>query len=98
MRNESGITYETRGEERASNRVDDNHVLRSLSMYDKTLYLQRIFFAVEKTAKYEQDEIDGTARIIKGMLKDADKAIDVAIENLEEVLIFRKVFPRYDRL
>lgn len=97
-----GLTIEEKTEiygqidRKASSGINENHPSRSLNMYDKTLYLQRIFFAIEKTAKYEQDEIDGSSRIIKGLLKDADIAIDTAIANLEEVLICRKVFPKYE--
>lgn len=71
--------------------------LKRLTMYDKTLYLQRIFFALDRTAKFE-DEADpeGTRRLTTMHLRAAEDRIDGAIEALEQVLELRRIFPRYD--
>lgn len=71
--------------------------LKRLTMYDKTLYLQRIFFALDRTAKFE-DETDpeGTRRLTVMHLREAEEQIDKAIESLEYVLELRRIFPKYD--
>ena len=71
--------------------------LKRLTMYDKTLYLQRIFFALDRTAKFE-DETDpeGTSRLTVMHLREAEDGIDKAIEALEYVLELRRIFPKYD--
>lgn len=71
--------------------------LKRLTMYDKTLYLQRIFFALDRTAKFE-DETDpeGTMSLTSMYLREAEDRIDKAIEELEYVLELRRIFPKYD--
>lgn len=71
--------------------------LKRLTIYDKTLYLQRIFFALDRTAKFE-DETDpeGTRRLTVIHLREAEEHIDKAIESLEYVLELRRIFPKYD--
>lgn len=71
--------------------------LKRLTIYDKTLYLQRIFFALDRTAKFE-DETDpeGTKRLTVIHLREAEEQIDKAIESLEYVLELRRIFPKYD--
>ena len=71
--------------------------LKRLTMYDKTLYLQRIFFALDRTAKFEdENDTEGTQRLTTMYLKEADEQINKAIESLEYVLELRRIFPRYD--
>ena len=71
--------------------------LKRLTIYDKTLYLQRIFFALDRTAKFE-DETDpeGSRRLTVIHLREAEEHIDKAIESLEYVLELRRIFPKYD--
>ena len=71
--------------------------LKRLTIYDKTLYLQRIFFALDRTAKFE-DETDpeGARRLTVIHLREAEEHIDKAIESLEYVLELRRIFPKYD--
>ena len=71
--------------------------LKRLTIYDKTLYLQRIFFSLFRTAKFE-DETDpeGTRRLTVIHLREAEEQIDKAIESLEYVLELRRIFPKYD--
>ena len=74
----------------------DNPLIR-LNMYDKTLYLQRIFFALDRTAKFENEtDPEGTRRLTVMHLRGAEEQIDKAIELLEYVLELRRIFPRYD--
>ena len=71
--------------------------LKRLTMYDKTLYLQRIFFALDRTAKWVDDaDAEGTKRLTLMYLKEADEQINKAIESLEYVLELRHIFPKYD--
>ena len=74
----------------------DNPLIR-LNMYDKTLYLQRIFFALDRTAKFENEtDPEGTRRLTVMHLRGAEEQIDKAIELLEYVLELRRIFPKYD--
>lgn len=77
--------------------TEEDKPLKRLTMYDKTLYLQRIFFALDRTAKFE-DETDpeGTRRLTVIHLREAEEQIDKAIESLEYVLELRRIFPKYD--
>lgn len=71
--------------------------LKRLTMYDKTLYLQRIFFALDRTAKFEDEtDSEGTRRLTVMHLKEAEEALDKAVESLECVLELRRIFPKYD--
>ena len=71
--------------------------LKRLTMYDKTLYLQRIFFALDRTAKLEDDtDSEGTRRLTVMYLREAEDRINEAIEALEYVLELRRIFPKYD--
>ena len=73
--------------------------LKRLTMYDKTLYLQRIFFALDRTSKFEdENDTEGTQRLTTMYLKEADEQINKVIESLEYVLELRRIFPRYDNL
>ena len=77
--------------------TEGDNPLKRLTIYDKTLYLQRIFFALDRTAKFE-DETDpeGTRRLTAIYLREAEEQIDKAIESLEYVLELRRIFPKYD--
>lgn len=77
--------------------TEEDKPLKRLTMYDKTLYLQRIFFALDRTAKFE-DETDpeGTRRLTAIHLREAEEALDKAVESLEYVLELRRIFPKYD--
>ena len=71
--------------------------LKRLTIYDKTLYLQRIFFALDRTAKFEDEtDSEGTRRLTVIHLREAEEHIDKAIESLEYVLELRRIFPKYD--
>ena len=71
--------------------------LKRLNMYDKTLYLQRIFFTLDRTSKFEdENDAEGTRRLTTMYLKEADEQISKAIESLEYVLELRRIFPKYD--
>ena len=71
--------------------------LKRLTMYDKTLYLQRIFFALDRSAKWiDEADTEGTRRLTVMYLKEADEQLNKAIESLEYVLELRRIFPRYD--
>lgn len=77
--------------------TDEDKPLKRLTMYDKTLYLQRIFFALDRTAKFEDEtDSEGTRRLTVMYLKEAEEALDKAIESLEYVLELRRIFPKYD--
>lgn len=77
--------------------TDEDKPLKRLTMYDKTLYLQRIFFALDRTAKFEDEtDSEGTRRLTVMHLKEAEEALDKAIESLEYVLELRRIFPKYD--
>ena len=77
--------------------TEEDKPLQRLTMYDKTLYLQRIFFALDRTAKFEDEtDTEGTRRLTVAYLKEAEEQIDKAIESLEYVLELRRIFPRYD--
>lgn len=77
--------------------TEEDKPLERLTMYDKTLYLQRIFFALDRTAKFEDEaDSEGTRRLTVMYLKEAEEQIDKAIEALEYVLELRRIFPRYD--
>ena len=77
--------------------TEEDKPLKRLTMYDKTLYLQRIFFALDRTAKFEDEaDAEGTRRLTVAYLKEAEEQIDKAIESLEYVLELRRIFPKYD--
>lgn len=77
--------------------TDEDKPLKRLTMYDKTLYLQRIFFALDRTAKFEDEtDSEGTRRLTTMHLREAEEQIDKAIESLECVLELRRIFPKYD--
>ena len=77
--------------------TEEDKPLKRLTMYDKTLYLQRIFFALDRTAKFEdENDTEGTRRLTVMYLKEAEEALDKAIEALEYVLELRRIFPKYD--
>ena len=77
--------------------TEEDKPLQRLTMYDKTLYLQRIFFALDRTSKFEDEtDTEGTRRLTVAYLKEAEEQIDKAIESLEYVLELRRIFPRYD--
>ena len=77
--------------------TEGDNPLKRLTMYDKTLYLQRIFFALDRTAKFENEtDPEGTRRLTVMHLRGAEEQIDKAIELLEYVLELRRIFPRYD--
>ena len=77
--------------------TEEETPLRRLNMYDKTLYLQRIFFALDRTSKFEdENDSEGTRRLQTMYLKDADEQINKAIESLESVLELHRIFPKYD--
>ena len=77
--------------------TEEDKPLKRLTMYDKTLYLQRIFFALDRTAKFEDEtDAEGTRRLVTYYLKEAEEALDKAVESLEYVLELRRIFPRYD--
>lgn len=77
--------------------TEEDKPLKRLTMYDKTLYLQRIFFAIDRTAKFEdENDTEGTRRLTVMYLKEAEEALDKAVESLECVLELRRIFPKYD--
>ena len=77
--------------------TEEETPLRRLNMYDKTLYLQRIFFALDRASKFEDDnDSEGTRRLKTMYLKEADEQINKAIESLESVLELYRIFPQYD--
>ena len=77
--------------------TEEETPLRRLNMYDKTLYLQRIFYALDRTSKFEdENDSEGTRRLTTMYLKEADEQINKAIESLEFVLELRRIFPKYD--
>lgn len=77
--------------------TEEDKPLKRLTMYDKTLYLQRIFFALDRTAKFEDEtDAEGTRRLTVTYLKEAEEALDKAVESLEYVLELRRIFPKYD--
>ena len=77
--------------------TEEETPLKRLNMYDKTLYLQRIFFALDRTSKFEdENDAEGTRRLTTMYLKEADEQINKAIESLEYVLELRRIFPKYD--
>lgn len=62
------------------------------SMYDKSLYLQRLLFAIE--SNFRQGNIDEHAENTKNILtKDAEKSIDDAICSLTDILEIIGYFP-----
>ena len=77
--------------------TEEDKPLKRLTMYDKTLYLQRIFFTLDRTAKFEDEtDSEGTRRLTVMYFKEAEEALDKAVESLEYVLELRRIFPRYD--
>lgn len=72
------------------------HPLKSLNMYDKTLYLQRIFFALDRTRNFhDEDDREQTERLTLMYLAEGEEHINKAIESLEYVLELRRIFPQY---
>ena len=77
--------------------TEEDKPLKRLTMYDKTLYLQRIYFALDRTSKFEDEaDAEGTRRLTTMYLREAEEALDKAVESLEYVLELRRIFPRYD--
>ena len=62
------------------------------SIYDKSLYLQRLLFAIESNFRSENiDDFADNAR--KSLLKHAENGIDDAIDALTDVLEIIGYFP-----
>lgn len=65
-----------------------------MTLYDKTLFLQRLLFACEKASKFTGKEDDSLVWNYKNSLRDAEKDVDNACESLIYALELRGYLPQ----
>ena len=64
-----------------------------MNLYDKTLFLQRLLYACEKTSKFSGYDDDSLVYNYKTSLKAAETEIDNAIESILYALELRGYLP-----
>ena len=65
-----------------------------MTTFDKSLYLQRLLYAVEHAAKFDGATDDSTLWNYRHTLAEADKELDNAILSITYALELKGFFPR----